>query len=123
MKCPKQTIGNGCGVYVPGCVGLGVFWCFHIYVGSDHFFVVKILNFNILGFSDKLIFLGDEDFVDTFRGHHKIGLYLGIISMHFRVFYKVKGSEWGYILGLLKLKNMGGGVEISVFFLGGGGER
>ena len=31
-------------------------------------------------------FLGDEDFVDIFGGHHKIGLYLGVILMHFRVF-------------------------------------
>ena len=28
---------------------------------------------------------GVEDFVDIFGGHHKIGLYLGVISMHFRV--------------------------------------
>ena len=27
-----------------------------------------------------------EDFVDIFGGHHKIGLYLGVISMHFKVF-------------------------------------
>ena len=33
---------------------------------------------------------GYEDFVDIFRDHHKIGLYLGVISMHFRVFLKVK---------------------------------
>ena len=32
-------------------------------------------------------FLGYEDFMDIFRGHHKIGLYLGVISMHFRVFF------------------------------------
>ena len=24
-----------------------------------------------------------------FGGHHKIGLYLGVISMHFRVYFKV----------------------------------
>ena len=34
------------------------------------------------------LFLRYEDFVDIFfeGGHHKIGLYLGVISMHFRVF-------------------------------------
>ena len=26
-------------------------------------------------------FLGHEDFVDIFWGHHKFGLYLGVISM------------------------------------------
>ena len=31
-------------------------------------------------------FLGYEDFEDIFGGHHKIGLYLGVISMHFRVY-------------------------------------
>ena len=34
----------------------------------------------------KIIFLEYEDFVDILWGHHKIGLYLGVISMHFRVF-------------------------------------
>ena len=32
------------------------------------------------------VFLGYEDFVDIFGGQHKIGLYLVVISMHFRVF-------------------------------------
>ena len=42
-----------------------------------------------LAFKNKYC-LGYEDFVDFFfgggGGHHKIGLYLGVISMHFRVF-------------------------------------
>ena len=52
------------------------------------FFGFKILNFNIFGgFQKNKYFLGYEDFVDIFLGcHHKIGLYLGVISMHFRVF-------------------------------------
>ena len=29
---------------------------------------------------------GYKYFVDILGGHHKIGLYLGVISMHFRVF-------------------------------------
>ena len=29
-----------------------------------------------------------------FWGHHKIGLYLGVISMHFMVFLKVNGTEF-----------------------------
>ena len=37
-----------------------------------------------LGFQKKN--MGYEDFVDIFMGHHKIGLYLGVISMHYRVF-------------------------------------
>ena len=35
-------------------------------------------------------------------GHHKIGLYLGFISMHFRVFFKGHGKELGIFFGLLK---------------------
>ena len=52
------------------------------------FFGVQNLNFNIFGgFQKKMnIFWGYEDFVYIFGGYHKIGLYLGVISMHFRVF-------------------------------------
>ena len=50
------------------------------------FFGVQNLNFNIfLSFQKNEYFLGYEDFVDMFWGHHKIGLYLMVISMHFRV--------------------------------------
>ena len=28
-------------------------------------------------------------------GHHNIGLYLGVISMHFMVFFRVQGTDWG----------------------------
>ena len=45
------------------------------------------------------IFLGYDDFVDIFWGHHKIGLYFGVIFMHFRVFLKVKVQNGGYFLG------------------------
>ena len=38
------------------------------------------------GVQKNKYFLGYEDFVDIYWGHHKIGLYLGVISMHFRVF-------------------------------------
>ena len=37
-------------------------------------------------FKKNEYFFGYEDFVDIFGGHHKIGPYLGVISMHFRVF-------------------------------------
>ena len=30
--------------------------------------------------------VGYEDFVDIFLGHNKIELFIGVISMHFRVF-------------------------------------
>ena len=57
------------------------------YVGSGHVLEFKIFNFNIfLGFQKNEYFWGYKDFVDIFWGHHKIGLYLEVISMHFRVF-------------------------------------
>ena len=45
------------------------------------------------GFQKNEYFLGYEDFVDIFWGHHKIGLYKGVISMHFRVSSLGQGTE------------------------------
>ena len=45
-------------------------------------------------------------------GHHKIGLYLGIIS-----FLKVKAQNGGYFGGFLNLKKMGV-LEVLFIFLG-----
>ena len=58
-----------------------------------------------------------------FWGDHKIGLYLGVISMHFWVFFKVNVQNWGYFWGLLKFPIFFGMLEIPdfFFFLGGGG--
>ena len=37
-------------------------------------------------------------------GHNKIDLYLGVISMNFRVFSEGQSTEGGYFLGLLKFQ-------------------
>ena len=37
-------------------------------------------------------------------GHHKIGLYLEFISMHFRDFSEGQGTEWRIFFGLLKFQ-------------------
>ena len=51
------------------------------------FFRFKILNVNNFGgFLKNEYFWGYEDFVKFFFAHHKIGLHLGVISVHFRVF-------------------------------------
>ena len=47
-----------------------------------------------------------------FGGNHKIGLYLGVISMHFMVFSYGPGTEWGMVFFFF---------FFFVFFLGGGG--
>ena len=48
--------------------------------------------------------------------HHKIRLYLRVISMHFWVFFKVKVQNEGYFGGVAKISNIWGVLEISVFF-------
>ena len=50
------------------------------------------------------IFSDMKIFVDNFWGQHKIGLYLVVISMHFRIFSLGQRTEWGIF-----------------FFRGGGG--
>ena len=41
-----------------------------------------------------------------FGSHHKIGLYLGVISMHFMVFSYGQGTELGILLGVAKISNI-----------------
>ena len=62
------------------------------------------------------IFFWYEDFVDIFWGHHKIGLYLGAISMHFRSFLKVKLQNGGYFLGCKNFKYFWGCLKLLIFF-------
>ena len=47
-----------------------------------------------------------KDFVDIFGGHHKNGLYLKVISMHFRVFTKGQGTELGIFFRAAKISNI-----------------
>ena len=48
------------------------------------------------------IFWGIKILWIFFWGHYKIGLYLGVISMHFRVVFKVIVQNGDIFLGLLK---------------------
>ena len=41
-----------------------------------------------------------------FGGSSQIGLYLGVISMHFRVFSKGQGTEWRIFFGVAKISNV-----------------
>ena len=50
--------------------------------------------------------------MDIFWGYHKIGLYLGVIFRHYRVFSDGQGTEWG-IFFYTKISN--------IFFFWGGG--
>ena len=54
-----------------------------------------------------------------FGGHHKIGLYLGGISMLLGSFLKVKVQNRGYFLGFLKFQIFFWGCLKFLIFLGG----
>ena len=56
--------------------------------------------------------------MDIFWGHHKIGLYVGVISMQFRVFPSGQGTEWGIFSGLLKFGIFFGVLEIADIYFG-----
>ena len=53
-----------------------------------------------------------------FGGHHKIGLYLRVISIHFRDFSLGQGTEWGIFFGVAKISNIFGVLEIPDIFWG-----
>ena len=79
------------------------------------------MNFNIFGgFQKNEYFLGYQDFTDIIWGHYKIGLYLGVISMHFMSFLKskVQNGGGGYFFGSLKLQIFFVVLEIPDFFGG-----
>ena len=78
-----------------------------------HRWAQAILGFKILNINIFFFFLGGGvrknehilEYKDILGGRHKIGVYLGFISMHFGVFSKGQGREWGeYFWGLLKFK-------------------
>ena len=89
----------------------GVISYFLAYVGSGQFFLVQNFEFQYFGgFQKNKYVFGYDDVVDIFWGHHKIGLYLGAISMHFKVFSLGHSTKWGYFLGLLKFQIFFGGA-------------
>ena len=54
-----------------------------------------------------------------FGGHHKIGLVLGSFLCILGSFFKVKGTELGYFLGVAKISNIFLGCLIFLVFFGG----
>ena len=65
------------------------------------FFWVKYCEFQYFwGFSEKInMFWGMKILWIFLGGHHKIGLYLGVISMHFRFFFLRSRYRMGVFLG------------------------
>ena len=54
----------------------------------------------------KNILLGMKILWMFFWGHYKIGLYLGVISMHFKVFSPGSRYRIGDIFGVAKISNI-----------------
>ena len=70
-------------VYSPGGGGGGGTLIFLYIHRRGSFFLVQNFEFQYFwGFSEKIIFFGGI----FFWGHYKIGLYLVVIAMYFRVF-------------------------------------
>ena len=68
-------------------------------------FWFKILNFNNYWVFRKMnIFLAMKILWIFFGGSSQNWASLRVVSMHFRVFFKVKGTELGYFLGLLRFQ-------------------
>ena len=87
------------------------------------FFWVQNSEFQyFLGFSENEYFLGYEDFMDIFfgggGGSSQNWASFRLISMHFRVFFKVKGTELGYFFGLLKFQIFFGVLDIPDNYFG-----
>ena len=82
-------------------------------------FWVQNFEFLIFGVSSKINIFWDMKILLIFsKGHHKIGLYLGIISMHLGGFLKVKVHNRGYFFGLLKFQIFIGCFKFLIFYLG-----
>ena len=63
----------------------------------------KILNFNIVGgFQKKEYFFFFFFFFFYGGDHHKIELYLGVISLHFRIFLG-QSTEWVLFFRIAKI--------------------
>ena len=109
--------------------GREVLWNFHTYIGSGHFFLggggggggwgstfwISIF----LGFVINEYFFGIRFCGYFLGGHHKIGVYLGVISVHFRVFFTVKVQNGEYYLGVAKISDIFlVCLKFLIFFLG-----
>ena len=84
---------------------------FHFSWGGGQNFEFDIFG----GFQKNDILLGMKFLWIFLGGRHKIGLYLGVISMHFRVFLF---PEWGIFFVLLKFQKFFGVLEIPDIYFG-----
>ena len=113
-----RTGDDGLGYAIPGGWG-GTLIFSHIH-RLRLFFGIQNSEFQyFLGFEKKEYFLGYEDFVDIFWGLSQNWASLRVISMHFRVFFKV--YRIGIFFWVAKISNIFlGCLKLLIFF---GGER
>ena len=84
-----------------------------LFFGGSKFWILIFF-----GVSRKMnTFWGYEDFVDIFWGSSQNWASLRVISMHFRVFFKVKVQNWD-IFWIAKTSNIFWGAWNSWYFLG-----
>ena len=84
--------------------GGGTLICSHI-CRLGLFFGFKSLNFNNYWVFRKMnIFLDMKILWIFFGGSSQNWASLRVISMHFMFFFKVKGTELGYFMGLLRFQ-------------------
>ena len=76
-------------------------------MSSGHFLGYKILNFNVFWGFRKMNIFWVSRFCGYIFGHYNIGIYLGVISMHFRVFFKVKIQNGEYFFSCKNFKYLG----------------
>ena len=70
-----------------------------------------------MGFQKNEYFLGILNLWILFRGHHNIGLYLGVISIHFRAFFRSRYRIWNIFL-VAKISIFGGCLKFLIYFWG-----
>ena len=91
--------------------GGGVLSYFYTYETRPFFWGSKFRISIFLGVFRKMnIFWGYEDFVDIFGWSSQNWASLRVISMHFRVFFKVKVQNWNIFWGCLKFPIFFGGA-------------
>ena len=90
-NCRHRGVGGGGGGVTLIFSFIRIFW------GPQNFeflYIFRKMNiFGVLRFCEYFFFWGGGG---VGPGHHNIGLYLGAISMHFRVFFKVNVQNGEY---------------------------
>ena len=80
--------------------------------GTLNFLYIRRLELFFAVQNFEFHFLGYEDFMDIFWGHHNIYLFLGVIFWILGSFLNGKVQNGGYFFGLLKFQIFFGVLDI-----------